>query len=188
MSTPGNQRVAPNRVALILALLLGVWLAFEFYPRKKPAPPMIPVMAESKLHIVGLADNPDWDGLPDIFAVCAGHAEWKDGRTRFAYWHPVMKTYSYYFEATRDGTGIRFKEIAEPHDLDYLWDESLGEDCPIRFYHSASLSAPSMPVLRPFTARGGDLPILEEKATRPDSVKIPPLELRLQPPDIEKKR
>jgi hypothetical protein len=142
MNPSVNQRVSPNRVALILALLLAAWLVFEFYPRKKPAPSFPPVAAESKLHAVGLADNPDWDGLPEFFALWADHAEWKDGRTRFAYWHPVMKTYSYYFEATRSGEGVRFREIAEPHDPDHDWDENTSDDLPIRFYHSIGLLQP----------------------------------------------
>ncbi|MES1194848.1 MAG: hypothetical protein ABUL65_03065, partial [Opitutus sp.] len=93
MDPAANQRIAPNRVMLILALLLGVWLVFQLLPQKKPAPSMAPVMAESKLRSVGLPDNPDLGALPEIFAVWADRAEWKDGRTRFAYWHPVMKTY-----------------------------------------------------------------------------------------------
>lgn len=186
MSLPVNQRVAPNRVALILALLLGVWLAFQFYPRKKPAPSLPPVAAESRLRIAGLADNPDWDGLPQIFAIWAEQSEWKDGRTRFAYWHPVMKTYSYYFEATRDGASFRFKEIVEPHDPGYDWDESFGAECPIRFYRSESFSPPVMgPVRQPRTIVDPSLP---EKTARPDLVKAPPVDLKLPPPVIEPKR
>ena len=146
MNPLDRQRVSPNRVALILGLLLVVWLVFQFCPRSaKPVPPVTPPAAETKLHAVGLADYTDWEGLPDFFAVWAEHAEWKDGRTRFAYWHPVMKTYSYFFEATRKDGKIRFREIAEPHDPDHFWDESLGEECPIRFYHSVPAPALARP-------------------------------------------
>ncbi len=148
MNSPANQRVAPNRVVLILALLLAVWLGFEFYPRNpKQTPPMSPVAAESKLRAVGLADNPDWEGLPEFFAIVADKAEWNDDRTRFAYWHPVMKTYSYYFEATRGSTGFRFKEITEPHDPDHYWDEGMGEDSRIRFYHPVPAADQPLPMI-----------------------------------------
>ncbi len=137
MDPAASQRVAPNRVLLILVLLMAVWLVFQFLPQKKPTPSMAPVVVtESKLNAVGLADNPDWAGLPEFFALCAKHAEWKDGRTRFAYWHPVMKTYSYYFEATRSVEGVLFREIAEPHDPDHYWDEEMTKDSHIRFYYS----------------------------------------------------
>ncbi len=186
MSAPVNQRVSPNRVALIGVLLLAAWLVFEFYPRKpKPTPPVAQVMTESKLHAVGLTDNPDWDGLPEIFAIWADKAEWKDGRTRFAYWHPVMKTYSYYFEATRNGARVSFKEIAEPHDSDYFLEDYLDEKCPIRFYYSDSVPKPIIPVQKPHFG------IIDQfgpdKAPHPDPLPPPPIELKLQPPDIEKK-
>ncbi len=163
MNPPVIQRVSPNRVALILALLLTAWLVFEFFPHKgKPALSVAPVMAESKLHAVGLADNPDWDGLPEFFAIVADKAEWKDGRTRFAYWHPVMKTYSYYFEAIRSGEGVRFREIAEPHDSDHFWDEEVTEDSPIRFCFSAQV-----PVLL-----GPDTSVISDPVGRDIRVKI----------------
>ena len=136
MNPQVKQRVSPNWVALSLALLLAVWLGFQFLPQKKPALPPVMAVAESKLHAVGLADNPDWEGLPEFFAIVADKADWREGRTRFAYWHPVMKTYSYYFEATRDGERVSFKEISEPHDSDHYWDEGMAEESLIRFYYS----------------------------------------------------
>lgn len=123
-------------------LLAGGWLVFLLLPKPadepaaSPAPPPPP----SSLVRAGLRDYTDWEGLPEIFAVWADKAEWKDGRTRFAYWHPVMKTYSYYFEAVRVKGGFHFKEIAEPQEPDYSLGESLGDDCPIRFYRSPGLN------------------------------------------------
>ena len=182
MDPAANQRIAPNRVALILALLLGVWLVFQFYPRKKPAPPLPSVGAESKLRAFGLPDNVDLEGLPEFFAIVADKAEWKDGRTRFAYWHPVMKTYSYYFEASRKSTGFRFREIPEPHEPDHYWDEEMAEDSRIRFYYS--VPAP--------VQLGDSTSIISDPAGRDirvnvnmDSVtpSIPPLENKIIPAD-----
>ncbi len=149
MDPAANQRVAPNRVLLILALLLAVWSVFQFWPQpRKPVPALPPVAAESKLQSVGLANNPDWEGLPQFFAIVADQAEWNDGKTRFAYWHPVMKTYAYYFEATRENGRVRFREIAEPHDPDHYWDENLGEDSRIRFYYAFPSPVQPLPVIK----------------------------------------
>lgn len=162
MDLAANQRVSPNRAMLILALLLAVWLGFQFYPRRQPAPLLPPVMAESKLRAVGLADNLDWEGLPEFFAIVADKAEWKEDRTRFAYWHPVMKTYSYYFEATRGSAGFRFREIAEPHEPDHCWDEEMAEESRIRFYYS--VLAPVQP--------GYSTSIISDPVRRDNRVKI----------------
>ena len=120
-------------------------------PSRKEAVKKIPPEESAlavKLHAVGLPENPDFEGLPEIFAIWAGKAEWKDNKTKFAYWHPVMKTYTYYLEATRAGGQFRFAEIARPQEsADYYWDESLGEDCPIRFYYS--VDSKISPAVRP---------------------------------------
>jgi hypothetical protein len=177
MATPYS-RIPANQVGLVFALLLAIWLAFTFIPRsEKPAPAVAPVVVESKLHAAGLEDNPDWEGLPEIFAIWADHAEWKEGKTRFAYWHPVMKSYSYNFEADRVKGGYRFREIAEPLDPSYAWDESLGEECPIRFLkpirQNLPISGPSPLVLKDPVPNGG-------KPRVP--VKIPNAELPLPTP------
>jgi len=144
-----DQRISPNRVALVLVLLLAAWLVFQFLPRKgKPVPAMAPVAAESRLRSVGLADNPDWEGLPEFFTLMAAKAEWKDGRTRFAYWHPVMKTYSYYFEAIRDGADFRFREIAEPCDENYEWDPDAPAESPLRLFLPGKPELIVVPVTR----------------------------------------
>jgi hypothetical protein len=183
MNPSVNQRVAPKWVVLILALLLGVWLVFQFYPRKKPVPPLPPLAAETKLNAVGLANNPDWDGLPEFFAIVENRAEWKDGRTRFAYWHPVMKTYSYYFEATRDGTGFRFKEIAEPHDPDCYLEENPAEDSRIRFYNTVQAIKPR-PAIIP-TEGYPDVPAKIDIDTK--IPRIPPPERKIISEDQGKK-
>jgi len=141
-SSPVTGKFSAAKTALILLFLLVVWLVFVVMPSRKEAIKKS-LFAESaltlKLRAVGLPDNSDLGGLPEIFAIWADKAEWKDDKTKFAYWHPVMKTYSYYFEATRVGGRITFVEIPEPQEPILGQDESLGEDCPIRFYHSLKI-------------------------------------------------
>ncbi|HWA26366.1 MAG TPA: hypothetical protein VG734_11945 [Lacunisphaera sp.] len=133
---------------LVLAALLAIWIGFQFHPQRKGSPPpLAPVQAESRLRSVGLRDNLDWDGLPEFFAIVADKAEWKDGKTRFSYWHPVMKDYSYYFEATRENGRVRFREIAEPHDPNYFWEEKPIEESRVRFYYSVPTPVPPPPAL-----------------------------------------
>lgn len=137
MKAPVLERTSAGKAGWLILLILFAWLAFVFVPLPwKEAPPMPAATRAppSKLRQAGLRDYTDWQGLPEIFAVWADQADWKDGRTRFAYWHPVAKSYSYYFEAIRVQGGFRFKEIAEPRDPDHFWDERLGDECPIRFY------------------------------------------------------
>ncbi len=149
MKAPVLEPTSAAKSGWVIILLTVGWMGFMLWPwpKDKPAakPAAIPVPATS-LTRSGLAEYTDWEGLPEIFAIWADKAEWKDGKTRFAYWHPVMKNYSYFFEATRVGAGYRFQEMPEPREYpDGFWDESLGEDCPIRFYHS--LPAPLKIVL-----------------------------------------
>jgi hypothetical protein len=141
MNAPVSENISAAKAGGLIVLVLAGWLAYQTLSGPAVPPPasskeIIP--PPSSLVRAGLRDYTDWEGLPEIFAVWADKAQWKNGRTRFAYWHPVMKTYSYYFEAVQVDGGYRFKEIAEPHDsADSVgwWDESLGGDCPIRFYH-----------------------------------------------------
>ena len=141
MKTPATERTPTAKAGWLVVLLMAGWLVFLFVPwPTKPKPesaPRVPV-PPSKLVQAGLRDYTDWEALPEIFAIWADRAEWRDGRTEFAYWHPVMKTYSYYFEVVRVKGGFHFKEIAEPRRVGYEWDESLGADCPIRFYRQAA--------------------------------------------------
>jgi hypothetical protein len=137
VKAPALERTSAAKAGWLVILLTVGWMALVLWPgsTEKPAvkSAVIPLPATS-LTRAGLREYTDWDGLPEIFAIWADHAEWQNNRTRFAYWHPVMKDYSYYFEAVRSAKGYRFREIAEPHEPGYFWDESLGGDCPIRFY------------------------------------------------------
>ncbi len=141
MSGSATSRIPANWVGLTLVLLLAVWLGFTLFPRgEKPAPVIAPVVVESKLHAVGLEDNPDWEGLPEFFAIWADRAEWKDNQTRFFYWNPGMNAYSYEFEAVRVNGSYRFKVISESADpSEEELNSDLPEDCPIRFYYSVHM-------------------------------------------------
>lgn len=123
---------------LVLVLVLGAPLAFFFLatPREREAPPNAapPKRPPTKLESVGLRDYRDWDGLPEIFALWADRAHWKNNRTRFAYWNPGTNSHSYFFEARRTTNGYRFREIPEPRDPGYEWDRDAGEDSPLRLF------------------------------------------------------
>ncbi len=143
---PLTGKISAIKTGWVLLVLLAIWLTFIALPSPKEEVQAIPAPANAlglELRAVGLPDNPDLGGLPEIFSIWAGEAEWKDGRTRFAYWHPVMKTYAYFFEAIRVDGHVRFKEISEPHDQGYRWDDSLSDDCPIRFYTPVNEPAPN---------------------------------------------
>jgi len=130
-------RTSAAKAGWLVAVLFFGWLLFLFLPRPAdeatPAPPPAPAPSTS-LTRAGLPDYTDWVGLPEIFAIWADRAEWKNGKTRFAYWHPVTKSYAYYFEATRVEGGYRFREIAEPHNEKYEWDSGAPADSPLRLY------------------------------------------------------
>lgn len=135
-------KISAAKTGLILLFLLAVWVGLNVQSSRKEVPHKFhgeEHHAETKLHAVGLPDNPDLDALPEIFAIWQGKAEWKNGKAKFAYWHPGTKTYAYFFEASRVGGRIRFAAIPEPQEPEYAQDESLGDDCPIRFYRGLDL-------------------------------------------------
>lgn len=88
----------------------------------------------SKLQAVGLRENRDWDGLPEIFAVWAPRAYWQNDRARFAYWNPGTESHSYFMEARRTPQGYRFKEIKEPREEGFGWDRDADPESPLRLY------------------------------------------------------
>jgi len=176
------------KTVLIFLFLVAVWLAFVVMPSRQEVVKKS-LSAESaltlKLRAVGLPDNSDLGGLPDIFEIWSAKAEWKDGRTKFAYWHPVTKTYAYFFEAIRTDQGIRFREIVEPHDPGYRWDESLSDDCPIRFYTSvdetiATVRAALRPIAAPLDA-GHDKVAIDVTAPKIPAPLLEPVTIDSQP-------
>ena len=176
MKTPVQQGTSAAKAGWLILLLLFGWLAFVFVPlpwKEAAEAPPAKKAPLSKLQRVGLRDYTDWEGLPEIFTVWADKAEWKDGRTRFAYWHPVTKTYAYFFEATQVKGGYRFKEIAEPQDQNGEWDVSLGEDCPIRFYRNVPTKSIVRLIPVPYNYSHGSSPERVKLETKPASIQPP---------------
>src|SRR6478609_407155 len=130
MSARTIERTSARKAGWVIILLLVAWVAFLFAPfssREKPAPRHFwpgGNTAQTKLEAAGLANNPDWDGLPDYFAIWADSIAWKGTRTCFAYWNPGSYSYSYFFEATRTSAGVSFRRLAHwPADSGLFVDE-----------------------------------------------------------------
>lgn len=120
MTALATERTSAAKAGWIIGLFFLGWLAFLFGPLAKSGTKEVrPVvtMPPSKLRAVGLPDNPDLDGLPELFAVFSESAEWKGDRTQFAYWHPTNRAYSYFFEAIRKNGKIRFRPISKAEAL-----------------------------------------------------------------------
>jgi hypothetical protein len=138
MKTPALERTSAAKAGWLIIVLTIGWLVFLLWPDpivKPPLKPLAPVVTglPSKLEKVGLPNNPDFEGLPEIFAVWADHAIWKDGRTRFAYWNPADREFSYELEAIKVEDGFRFR-VMDDMVGDQTRGEILADDCPIRFY------------------------------------------------------
>jgi hypothetical protein len=117
MAARDKSRFTTAQAGWIALAIFSGWLVFLFLPvSRKPKPPaateLPPVTAQSKLEAVGLTNNPDWQGLPDYFAIWADSLEWHDDRTAFAYWNPGSLSYSYFFEATRANGRYRFRGLS----------------------------------------------------------------------------
>jgi hypothetical protein len=163
MSATDKSRIPLGKLGwIVLLAVVAAPLAF-FFLVTPPAPTGEPAalavkLPPSKLAAVGLRENRDWDGLPEMFALWADQAEWKEGFTRFAYWNPGSRSHSYFFEAQRTTSGFRFREIPEPHEADYQWGQDVPDDCPIRFYvriASAERLTPRLPGERPGNRQPG---------------------------------
>jgi hypothetical protein len=113
-------------------------IGFFYLAQPKERPPAEPVekvaVPRTKLSAVGLRENRDWDGLPDIFALWSAKAHWRNDRTRFSYWNPGTQSRSYFFEARRTAQGVRFREIPEPTQAGYQWDPDVVEHDPLCLY------------------------------------------------------
>ncbi len=114
MKAPVLEPTSAGKAAWVIIVLVLAWVAFMFapVPRHPSAPANEPVRSrpESPLEAVGLRDYVDWQGLPDFFRVWADSAEWHGDRAWFAYWNPGTRSYSYFFEVTREAGTYRFRE------------------------------------------------------------------------------
>lgn len=138
MKTATDSRIPVSKFAwpVLIVFLAGPLLFFALVtPQEKPAEaPRTVELPPSKLAAVGLRENRDWDGLPEIFAVWADNAYWQNNRTRFAWWNPGTDSYSYFFEAHRTPAGIRFREVKEPREAGFEWDRDVADGSPLRLY------------------------------------------------------
>jgi hypothetical protein len=209
MSARTIEGTSARKAGWVIILLLLAWVVFLVAPfpsKEKPAPTssLPPVAAQSKLESAGLANNPDWEGLPEYFAVWAGSVDWVGDRTWFAYWNPGSYSYSYFIEATRDGKEIRFRSLsAKPTEGGLeLDDDDLAEyakdrkgDSPTHPFVFAvklpqSLTVP-VPLPAPQWLHGGDpagksIEKVEPK-TGPQLIPLPPVKFPEQPNDDPKK-
>ena len=136
--SPATSRIPVGKFAwLVVAAVIAAPALFfalvEPKQREESAAATV-VRPPSKLTSVGLRENRDWDGLPEIFAVWAPRAHWRGDRTRFAYWNPGTESHSYFFEARRTPAGYRVREIKEPRDEGFAWDRDADADSPLRLY------------------------------------------------------
>jgi hypothetical protein len=174
MKTPALERTSAAKAGWVIIVLTIAWSVFLLLPDPPPPPAVVPApvpVPATSLTRSGLREYADWEGLPEIFALWADRADWKDDRTRFAYWHPGTKDYSYFFEAVRTAAGYRFREIPEPSEVDHHWDESLGADCPLRFYLPDPRAAAPGPKSEP--PLPGPVPAVEKPTVMVPVKKVP---------------
>lgn len=214
-----DHRIPANQVVWLLAGLLAIWVGWLFVPKsEKPRVVSQPVMTESKLRAVGLPDNPDWEGLPELFAVWSAQAPWQDGKVQFAYWNPGAHAYSYFFEAIQSKGLVRFrvlstvealqrKEFIDPKFVDrglggFFWETSIDRSASQLAAVEFGTDSPMHPfvffqVFDPLKNGGITPSILMEHAPgapRPPSAPLPshpllPIDLKPPPlPDVSPKK
>jgi hypothetical protein len=173
-------RTAPrSKLAWLIPVIAVAGVAVDiFFSPKTPAPAAMRSGATTQTTrgpaVDKWADNPDLAALPEIFAIHAEAAEWTGDHTVFEYWHPGIKDYGYFFEATRVAGGYRFRAIPEPrlNEADQYWDTSLGEGSLIRFLRSIPVVPPLAPSLSNPAPAALVTPLPVE--SRPAEKKTPP--------------
>jgi hypothetical protein len=116
MSSWASERLSAAKTGWVIVALMVGWVLFLVLPfgrNQEEAPAKTAELrpGEAELAAVGLAYNVDWVGLPAFFPVWAEGFAWEGNKVRFAYWNPVSRSYSYFFEATREGSSFRFREL-----------------------------------------------------------------------------
>jgi hypothetical protein len=179
MKTPAIERTSAAKAGWVVILLFFGWLAFVFVPwpqgkvEEKVAPTLVDPRAPfaAKLRQAGLPDNPDWDGLPEQFAIMADKTHWSHDKIKFAYWNPGSRDYTYFFEAKRENGHVFFREIPKPdyYDdiVDWGWfEKTYGDsDYPFRF-----IGLESGPVWRNVLSL--DKPVLQKNTPKKIDVDI----------------
>ncbi len=114
-------RISVAKAGWFIVAFLIVWPLFLLWPgrsKQEPSRRLSGTPITSKLLAVGLEDNPEWEGLPELFAVFESRAGWINDRAQFAYWDRWSHSYAYFFEATRVNGAVRFHSIPEPDFID----------------------------------------------------------------------
>ena len=135
MNARSKSRFTTAQAGWIALAVFGGWLVFLFLPssrKSKPVGPaaLPPVTAQSKLESVGLANNPDWYGLPDYFSIWADQfAMDENDQVQFAYWNPGSRSYSYFFEVKRKRGGYHFRALSKEESAitEHLVSDMLAE-------------------------------------------------------------
>jgi hypothetical protein len=122
MGARDKSRFSPKQAGWIALGIFAAWLVFLLVPTPRKAKPaasneLPPMAAQSKLESVGLANNPDWIGLPRYFAIWAEGLRWENGKVTFGYWNPGSQSYSYFFEAIRVSDGYRFRALSRQESM-----------------------------------------------------------------------
>jgi len=123
MPTPALEPTSARKAGWVVVVLLVGFVAFVFIPfgrKTEPSEPLEvrpPSAAQLKLQAAGLAENPDWYGLPDLFAAWGEGLPWEQNRVDFAYWNPGARSYSYFFAAMRTEAGIRFRALTRAESI-----------------------------------------------------------------------
>jgi hypothetical protein len=177
-------RISVAKAGWFIVVFLIAWPLFVLVPfGHKPTPPvphLSPWSPTSKLPAVGLVPNSDWEGLPELFAVWQEHAEWNEGKTQFAYWHPGSRSYVYFFEARREAGATRFRALTDAEAITgglMAQTIDLTENSPTHpflFLHAAKSKAPP-------TSRAAVAPpngILARDPAEPKTVKVQILDER----------
>jgi len=185
------ERGTVGQLGWLILLLMGAWLAFVFVPAPRPKPPPPPAVAPapqpiSNLAAVGLPNNPDFDGLPEIFALWADQAEWVNDRTVFGYWNPATLDYSYVFEATRRNGRFHFRPVPRPEDFKVALapNESQPPEHPLRFIPQPRMARtpevtvppppPPLPARQDLSVNRGKVPVdVSGAPIKPEA--LPPL-------------
>ncbi len=131
-------RLSPALTGRVIALIFFGWVVcagyLVFWPKTpKPEPPA-PKVADlrapyrAKLLAVGLPDNPDFDGLPEMFAVAEIGAEWHKDRSVFSFWNPGAQRCTYVVAAFKADKGVRFKVLSSDTGRPQTAKDKLGDD------------------------------------------------------------
>ncbi len=196
MRARDKSRFTTAQAGWIALAVFGGWLVFLLVPVPHKVEPVKSttrrvIDAEPWYEMIpGVDRNPDWAGLPGYFAIWADQLDWKDDRTRFAYWNPGSQSYSYYFEAVRHQGNYRFRPLTrrEMTQAQFYYVDADNR----QFAHELSEQGPGTVATHPFVFfKNPDLvePVSQSRPDKgvisgppPPTVKIDLLVEKIAPP------